>query len=388
MWPSLIIAICFLCGALGKQNVPKPDGQVNVTASFVVTTANFDEATRTLSGMVWLSVHWKDERLAWDSASGPWSKHVSPDEIWIPDLTFFHSPFQTEPADAIVYPDGSVYWVPKVFFSETCVQSSVRFFPYDSYVCRLAFGSWTYGFSELNLFLNENAFDVSILEPLQENSVWEISVKDVTLFQKIYKSHSTETYPKALYDFELKRKSSSLGVIVIFPAIMLAFMTVAMFLIPSESREKVTFGAIIFLAIILIMKDLPAVLPNGGVTAISCYYAVNLTFVTGALFLHCCLVLMSYPVNSSVRPSPSLRRFASALSKFSCLATEQLDLDDADSDDSELSNSAKGARNIAEWRFVARMLDRLFLIIFTLLLLIFGLLSTVMAEEKLVVPNV
>jgi len=189
----------------------------------------------------------------------------------------------------------------------------------------------------------------------------------------------------------------------------------------------VTFGAIIFLALILIMKDLPNVLPSGGVTAISCFYAVDLTLVGLALFLHCCLVLISYPVNSAVRPSPALRRFAARLSRISCLhagatttdagatatdirneaqrlggigeadkadisvktlkATEHSDLDDINSDDSEKSISAKGARNIAEWRFVARMLDRLFLILFFLVFLVLGILSIAMAEEELLVPN-
>ena len=59
------------------KNVPKPDGQVNVTASFVVTTANFDEATRTLSGMVWLSVHWKDERYVCGGQVRIWATRMS-----------------------------------------------------------------------------------------------------------------------------------------------------------------------------------------------------------------------------------------------------------------------------------------------------------------------
>ena len=44
-----------------KQPV-KPDGQVNVTLSISVSTANFDEDTRTLSGIIWMNLAWKDER--------------------------------------------------------------------------------------------------------------------------------------------------------------------------------------------------------------------------------------------------------------------------------------------------------------------------------------
>lgn len=376
-----LFLLCLLCGARAKQNRPKPEGQVNVTASIAVASATFDEKTRTMSGLVWVTMNWKDERL---SSSEP-VRHVSPDEIWTPDITFYHSPFRVEEADALVFADGTVLYVPKVFYSETCVTSSVRFFPHDSYVCRLALGSWTYGKSELLLTLGDPTGQ--ILEPFQHNPVWDVSLKEAFLHEKVYPLYPTEIYPKALYDIQLERKCSSLGLTIVFPAVALALMTLAMFLIPSESREKVTFGAIIFLALILIMKDLPNLLPSGGVTAISCFYAVDLTLVALALFLHCCLVLISYPVNSSVRPSPALRRFASGLSRISCLPTEHLDLDDINSDDSEMSNSAKGARNIAEWRFIARMLDRIFLILFFLLLVVLGILSIVMAEEELLVPN-
>ena len=93
-------------------------------------------------------------------------------------------------------------------------------------------------------------------------------------------------------------------------------------------------------------------------------------------------ILREYYLSLIKDPNQNLPNFVPTL------ATERLDLDDADSDDSEMSNSAKGARNIAEWRFIARILDRLLLLIFALLLLILGLLSMVMAEEKLVIPNV
>jgi len=364
----------FLLAASCVAKPVKPDGQVNVTLSISVSTANFDEDTRTLSGIIWMNLAWKDERLA----SAEPMRHVAPGDIWIPDITSYHSPFHAEDNDALVFSGGTVVWVPKVTYSVTCVESSVRFFPRDSYVCRLVLGSWTHGKSELALTLGDDGDDM--LGPLQESSVWAMNVKNIELYYKKYPKFD-EIYPKGLFDIELKRKDSSLGIILIFPAIMTALMTVAMFILPSECREKVTFGALIFLSLILIMKDLQYILPAGGVTAIACYYAVNLAFVSVTLFFHCCLVLMSYPANSAVRPHRCVRKFASCFSAVSCFASDQLELDDTDVDDPDMSNSAKGARNIAEWRFVARMVDRLLLLLFTFLLILIGVLTTIMADE-------
>jgi len=353
--------------------VQKPDGQVNVTLSMMLNSADFHEDTRVMSGMFWQNMAWKDERLASEKPM----RHVAPEEIWIPDVMLYHSPYHPETVDALVFGDGSALWVPKVPYETTCVEAAVRFFPRDSYVCRIVLGAWTYGQSEVALTVESS---VDPLEPLQENSEWTVSVKNVELYKKKYPMYD-EIYPKAIFDFELKRKDSSLGIVLIFPGILTALLTIAMFILPSECREKVTFGAIIFLALILIMKDLPGILPAGGVTAIACYYAVNLAFVAVTLFVHCCLVLMSYPANSAVRPHRFFRKFASLFSAVSCFASDNLELDDSDVDDPDMSNSAKGARNIAEWRFVARMVDRLLLILFAFLLILLGVLTTIMADE-------
>ena len=41
-------------------------------------------------------------------------RHVAPEEIWIPDVMLYHSPYHPEPVDALVFGDGSALWVPKV----------------------------------------------------------------------------------------------------------------------------------------------------------------------------------------------------------------------------------------------------------------------------------
>ena len=50
-------------------------------------------------------------------------RHVSPEEIWTPDITFYHSPFRVEEADALVFANGTILYVTKVIQEGFCFKT-------------------------------------------------------------------------------------------------------------------------------------------------------------------------------------------------------------------------------------------------------------------------
>ena len=62
---------------------------------------------------------------------------------------------------AMVYADGSVIWSAPGMLKSTC-QFELEHFPYDTQICSLKFGSWSYSKAELNLSLPDtNTLDIS-----------------------------------------------------------------------------------------------------------------------------------------------------------------------------------------------------------------------------------
>lgn len=347
----------------------------------IVTILDMNVEARTISALMWLKMSYKDSRLAFDGTKhGIKSLRYPSSQVWLPDITMYNSAKQmtVEPTNVVIFPDGTVIYVPKVQLEATCKESAMKLFPLDTHKCGLKWGSWTYSADEVDLKLWNSKNDGGIgwtayNEDTVENAEWEVEPLATEEDEKDYGDHGIYQY--IIFNLELKRKPSAIQVILVFPAIMTSILTLAMFILPPECREKVTFGAILFLALIVLIAVLAIVIPAGGMVAIVGFYSVNLAFVTVGLLWHSFLVLMAYPSNSSVRPGRCLRRFASSFSAISCLGNEQLELDMSDEDDPDMPNAAKGARNIAEWRFLARMLDRLMLIIFALLLVFLGVLS-------------
>lgn len=66
--------------------------------------------------------------------------------------------------------DGQVRWVPHGVYISSC-PIDIRWFPFDTQLCTLKFGSWAYNTAKLNLTSRSNTID---LNTYQVNGEWEI----------------------------------------------------------------------------------------------------------------------------------------------------------------------------------------------------------------------
>jgi len=53
-------------------------------------------------------------------------------------------------ANVLVYPDGSMMWIPCAIYKSSC-NIDVKYFPFDEQSCEMNFGSWTYDGDEVKI---------------------------------------------------------------------------------------------------------------------------------------------------------------------------------------------------------------------------------------------
>ena len=112
---------------------------------------NINQIDGTLEMNVWLRYWWKDTMLSWNSTKWGIKKlnfftHQE-NSIWTPDVYLYNTaelPLQElDNTMAMVYADGSVIWSRPGMLKSTC-QFELEHFPYDTQICSLKFGSWSY----------------------------------------------------------------------------------------------------------------------------------------------------------------------------------------------------------------------------------------------------
>mmetsp|Transcript_20911 Transcript_20911/g.23884 ORF Transcript_20911/g.23884 Transcript_20911/m.23884 type:complete len:510 (+) Transcript_20911:98-1627(+) len=138
---------------------PKTDNGENTLVKVginVFKIKEIDIATSLMSLNMWVRLSWKDARLAWN-ASDPkyldvdhttFKASTDPDstQIWVPDLELYNqaeslSSFPEK--DAMVYPDGSIFWSRIGNMEVLCAFSGLMKHPFDKTECSIDLAGWT-----------------------------------------------------------------------------------------------------------------------------------------------------------------------------------------------------------------------------------------------------
>ncbi|XP_014666535.1 PREDICTED: acetylcholine receptor subunit beta-type unc-29-like [Priapulus caudatus] len=125
-----------------------------------------------------VNVLWHDYQLTWDPADyeGVNSLRVSPAKVWLPDIVLFNNAdgnYEVSyKCNVVLFPDGSVLWVPPAIFQSSCT-INVEYFPFDMQTCEMNFGSWTFNKDQVKLSFYEGKDHVD-LNDYQESVTWDI----------------------------------------------------------------------------------------------------------------------------------------------------------------------------------------------------------------------
>ncbi|XP_077999700.1 neuronal acetylcholine receptor subunit alpha-5-like [Glandiceps talaboti] len=232
---------------------------------------------------------WKDLRLQWDPEkyNGTHTVRIPVDGIWKPDIYCMNSIVATErkfPVNVILSNDGHVDFEDPYLLMTSC-QMDMTFFPYDIHVCEIKFGSWSYTTDALVLVMED---DIG-LHDYVDNGGWRLLKVSTKL-----SSHTTIpegydgvniTFSDAAFKFAFERKSSFFTVNFIAPSVIISLLTLVVFLLPTDTEERVSICITIALGLVVFILVLVSVIPSTAqFTIIGNYllFSVTVTFASTA----------------------------------------------------------------------------------------------------------
>ncbi|ROL42828.1 Neuronal acetylcholine receptor subunit alpha-2 [Anabarilius grahami] len=230
-----------------------------------------------------IDVEWNDYKLRWNPSEfdNVTSIRVPSEMIWVPDIVLYNNAdgefAVTHMTKAHLFYTGRVSWVPPAIYKSSC-SIDVTFFPFDQQNCKMKFGSWTYDKAKIDLEQIENTVD---LKDYWESGEWAIINAVGTYNTKKYDC-CHEIYPDITYFFVIRRLPLFYTINLIIPCLLISFLTVLVFYLPSDCGEKITLCISVLLSLTVFLLLITEIIPSTSlvIPLIGEYLLFTMIFVT------------------------------------------------------------------------------------------------------------
>ncbi|XP_072014625.1 neuronal acetylcholine receptor subunit alpha-7-like [Amphiura filiformis] len=238
----------------------------------IARIVDLNERDQTLQQSAFIAMQWHDDYLTWNTS-------VYPDvdvliipavQIWRPDIHVYENVDKSyenvKDVSAWVYPDGTVLWIfPSIL--HTACRIDARLFPFDTQHCTLRFGSWSYNTDQLNLQPRNDTY--RIFQKFIENGVWHL--EDI-LVKTIISEYQEGMYSEVVYTISLRRRPLFHVLSFIVPCGLLSLLNLLVFILPTESGEKVSLGITNLLALVVFQQLIADSLPPSSMPILGYYF--------------------------------------------------------------------------------------------------------------------
>ncbi|XP_059832288.1 neuronal acetylcholine receptor subunit beta-3-like [Hypanus sabinus] len=385
----------------------------------------WDEKNQLMATNVWLKQEWYDYKLSWnpDDYGGINTIRVPSESIWLPDIVLyenadghFESSLMTK---AIVKYNGTVRWAPPASYKSSCT-IDVTFFPFDKQNCSMKFGSWTYDGGLVDLILVDEDVDQ---KDFFDNGEWEIlnatGIKGT-------RRDGYYSYPFITYSFILRRLPLFYTLFLIVPCLGLSLLTVLVFYSPSDEGEKLSLSTSVLVSLTVFLLLIEEIIPSSSrvIPLIGEYLLFTMIFVTLSIIVTVFVINVHHRSSTTYHPmAPWVKKlFLQTLPRLLCMrghsdryhcpgsapsspkgkqkAFESPQhasvrnnekamvaiLEKAAESVRYISSHIKKEHSIREvvedWKFVAQVLDRIFLWLFLLVAILGSILIFAPALQK------
>ncbi|KAJ8390991.1 hypothetical protein AAFF_G00097690 [Aldrovandia affinis] len=395
----------------GYQKWVRPIHHANdtITVRFglkISQLVDVDEKNQLMTTNVWLWQEWTDNKLRWnpEDYGGITSIRVPSESIWLPDIVLyenadgrFEGSLMTK---AIVKFNGTITWKPPASYKSAC-NMDVTFFPFDRQNCSMKFGSWTYDGNMVGLVLLDDFVD---RKDFFDNGEWEILNATGA---KGYRHDGVYSYPFVTYSFILKRLPLFYTLFLIIPCLGLSFLTALVFYLPSDEGEKLSLSTSVLVSLTVFLLVIEEIIPSSSkvIPLIGEYLLFIMIFVTLSIIVTVFVINMHHRSSATYHPmSPWIKSlFLQQLPRLLCMrghadrsncpemepcspetkpgdGSQKQRVPGAKEDESVawlamLEKATKSVRYISchikkehsirevvrDWKFVAQVLDRIFL---------------------------
>ncbi|XP_076149012.1 neuronal acetylcholine receptor subunit alpha-3 [Alosa pseudoharengus] len=263
------------------ENVSDP-----VVVQFEVSMSQLvkvDELNQIMETNLWLRHIWKDYKLKWNPKEfgGVEFIRVPSNRIWKPDIVLYNNAvgdFQVDDkTKALLRYNGEVTWIPPAIFKSSC-KIDVTYFPFDYQNCTMKFGSWTYDKAKIDLVLIGTTIN---LRDFWESGEWVII--DAPGYKHDIKYNCCEEiYTDITYSLYIRRLPLFYTINMIIPCLLISFLTVLVFYLPSDCGEKVTLCISVLLSLTVFLLVITETIPSTSlvIPLIGEYLLFTMIFVT------------------------------------------------------------------------------------------------------------
>ncbi|XP_067275361.1 neuronal acetylcholine receptor subunit alpha-3 [Pseudorasbora parva] len=263
------------------ENVSDP-----VVVQFEVSMSQLvkvDEVNQIMETNLWLRHVWNDYKLRWNPKDfgGVEFIRVPSKNIWKPDIVLYNNAvgdFQVDDkTKALLRYNGDVTWIPPAIFKSSC-KIDVTYFPFDYQNCTMKFGSWTYDKAKIDLVLIGSTIN---LNDFWESGEWTII--DAPGYKHDIKYNCCEEiYTDITYSLYIRRLPLFYTINMIIPCLLISFLTVLVFYLPSDCGEKVTLCISVLLSLTVFLLVITETIPSTSlvIPLIGEYLLFTMIFVT------------------------------------------------------------------------------------------------------------
>ncbi|KAK6190689.1 hypothetical protein SNE40_002495 [Patella caerulea] len=271
---------------------------------FMVAILDVNEVQQSVEATIWMKVFWKNELLVWNPSDyGNLTLIYPPKEnMWKPDLAMSNGYNELAPVglDFVLLKschDGQTVWTPgqKVHF---LCKIDVSKFPFDTQTCNMEFLNWAGTKEETSLKYRDPEIELPYGHVAYPNSEWTVTER------RTEKADQNE-HEKIKVIVVLKRRSLSLVLTVLLPVLLLAFLNVFVFLLPTESGEKLSFAVTVLLSQAVFLSFISGLMPQTSdtISGLSIYISVQLVLSSLYVLITCC-TLRIYHRDTDACPLP------------------------------------------------------------------------------------
>ncbi|XP_023237446.1 acetylcholine receptor subunit beta-type unc-29-like [Centruroides sculpturatus] len=350
---------------------------IQVSIQFVpISLVDLDEKTATVTLNVWIPLMWMDDKLKWnpeDYGDIMWT-HLGPDEAWNPNIVVVNCIPITETeqwhrSHLILSHLGIVYQAIPATLRTRCPKMFTQ--NKNEKVCNITIGAWMSKGNELQLI---SYWDEVITEELaNNNSVWEIT--DMKYYLEDFRSNPRyfSTFTFSLY---LKRRYDFTKYVTDGPRTVAILLTLVMFWLPPNSNKKINLGCLVLILLSSVMLYLSSTVSSPSLLSSTVSPLRNTFLVAGSALLIEALILNLSRLSVVLSISPTLVRILSGTvgriigvcppGEFK----EEGGMTNLSENYEEQTVTKQCLSREEHWLILAMTLDRIFFIVYLLLILI------------------
>eukprot|EP00794_Sanderia_malayensis_P007427 gene7427-8249_t len=268
----------------------------------IIQILDIDEKNEILSILVWVNMFWEDSSFSWNPAAYGNVKNIRfpATEIWTPDIILyntddinmgFHLGLPRDDEDqhfyAVARADGRMQLAYPQVFKSAC-KLDISEYPFDKQRCMMLFGSWSHDSSEVTVSIIGNEIKQDEVYTIA-NKAWQKSnAYCKQLKQKCSFDFSSEC-SVASCAIELKRTAWFEIISYTLPTIIIAILSLMVFMVPPEAGKRMEVGITLILCVAvylsLINKKMPST--SESFPLVSQFYGCVIVEITVAMVCSC-----------------------------------------------------------------------------------------------------